>query len=124
MYEPKRSLVRLPLAESIFGEKGKKTGSAWDRKLDDALGLNGGSTAPQEKKKTGNSVVDSNQRSAKNRDKAYASREDATYQMNELLKAAATENTIRDVHYTYTGIRIQIFLHKVSLGIRNTNQIA
>ena len=79
------------LAGSLFGEKGRKTGSDWGKKLDDALGLNGGSTAPTEKKKTGNSVVDSNQRSAKNRGKAYATREDAVYYMNEMLKAAAAE---------------------------------
>lgn len=55
------------------------------------MGLDGGSTAPPEKKKTGNSVVDSNQRSAKNRGKAYVTREDAVYHMNEMLKAAAAE---------------------------------
>ena len=107
------------LAGSVFGEKAREAGSRWGKKLDDALGLNGGSTAP-EKKKTGNSVVDSNQRSAKNRGKAYATRSEAVYYMEEELTNLADMSNRQAEYwafvYEYEG---QFYVSNARMGFLN-----
>ena len=75
------------------GKKGAKAGAqiggTIGTAVDKALGF-GKSTTQQ--KKTGNSVVDSNQHTSQNRGRGYNNRDEAINQMNILLKDASVEN--------------------------------
>ena len=107
------------LAGSLFGEKGRKIGSDWGKKLDNALGLNGGNEklAPEE---TQPPQTGGGNRSAKNRGTAYATRSEAVYYMEkELTNLADISNRQAEYWafvYEYEG---QFYVSNARTGFLN-----